>query len=53
MRSQAGIEAEKSACVLCGAECESVVHVLWECSAYSNLCGEAFTDMQILTSLII
>ena len=27
----------KSECVLCGAECESVVHVLWECSAYSNI----------------
>ena len=26
----------KSECVLCGAECESVVNVLWECSAYSN-----------------
>ena len=25
----------KSGCVLCGAECESVVQVLWECSAYS------------------
>ena len=23
----------KSECTLCGAECESVVHVLWECSA--------------------
>ena len=23
----------KSECVLCGAECESVVYVLWECSA--------------------
>ena len=23
-------------CVLCGNECESVSHVLWECSAYSN-----------------
>ena len=21
---------------LCGAECESVVHVLWECTAYSR-----------------
>ena len=21
----------KSECVLCGAECESVVHMLWEC----------------------
>ena len=27
----------KSECVLCGAECENVVHVLWECSAYSNI----------------
>ena len=27
----------KSECVLCGAECESVVYVLWECSAYSNI----------------
>ena len=27
----------KSECVWCGAECESVVHVLWECSAYSNI----------------
>ena len=25
--------------MLCGAECESVVHVLWECSAYSNIRG--------------
>ena len=23
-------------CTLCGAECESVVHVLWECSTYST-----------------
>ena len=27
----------KSECVLCGAECESVLYVLWECSAYSNI----------------
>ena len=27
----------KSKCVLCGDEYESVVHVLWECSAYSNI----------------
>ena len=27
----------KSECVLCGAECESVLHVLWECSAESYL----------------
>ena len=23
-------------CTLCGAECESVVHMLWECSSYST-----------------
>ena len=26
----------KLECTLCGAECESVVHVLWECTAYSS-----------------
>ena len=26
----------KMECTLCGAECEGVVHVLWECSAYSS-----------------
>ena len=26
----------KVECTLCGAECESVVHVLWECPAFSN-----------------
>ena len=28
-------------CNICGAECESVVHVLWECPAYSS-CTEGF-----------
>ena len=28
-------------CTLCGAECESVVHVLWECSTYST-CRDIF-----------
>ena len=23
-------------CALCGAECESVVHVLWECPDYKD-----------------
>ena len=27
----------KSQCTLCGCECESVTHVLWECSVYSNI----------------
>ena len=25
--------------MLCGADCESVVHVLWECLVYSNIRG--------------
>ena len=31
----------KVECSICGAECESVVHVLWECPAYSS-CREGF-----------
>ena len=31
-------------CTLCGAECESVVHVLWECSSYST-CQEALKQL--------
>ena len=31
----------KVECSISGAECESVVHVLWGCPAYS-LCREAF-----------
>ena len=30
-------------CTLCGAECESVVHVLWECSSYST-CRDSFQE---------
>ena len=30
-------------CMLCGAECESVVHVLWECSSYST-CKDNFQE---------
>ena len=30
-------------CTLGGAECESVVHVLWECSSYSN-CKDNFQE---------
>ena len=26
-----------SECALCGPECESVVHMLWDCSTYSNI----------------
>ena len=31
----------KVECSIYGAECESVVHVLWECPAYSS-CREGF-----------
>ena len=31
----------KVECSFCGAECESVDHVLWECPAYSS-CREGF-----------
>ena len=27
----------KSECALCGTECESVVHMLWECSVYNSI----------------
>ena len=29
--------------VLCGAECERVLHVLWECSSYST-CRDKFQE---------
>ena len=35
----------KSECVLCGAECESVVHVLWECSAYRIIFVEKLQEL--------
>ena len=43
----------------CGAECESVVHVLWECSAYSSsrasfllkLLGDRYADFEALNSV--
>ena len=27
----------KKECVLCGDECESVSHTLWDCSAYTSI----------------
>ena len=36
LNEELGRHRGKSECALCGAECESVVHVLWECSAYNN-----------------
>ena len=33
-------------CVLCGNECESVSHVLWECSAYCNSRADFLLKLQ-------
>ena len=33
----------RAECTLCGAGCESVVHVLWECSTYST-CRDNFQE---------
>ena len=52
----------KVECTLCGAECQSVVHVLWECPAYSNcrltflkklqeLLGDKYSDFDSLNYL--
>ena len=49
-------------CTLCGAECESVVHVLWECLAYRSsgasfmvkhekLLGDQYADFELLNSI--
>ena len=34
----------KSECTLCGAECESVVDVLWECTACSSILQRSFRN---------
>ena len=52
----------KSECTLCGAECESVVHVLWECTAYSSsrasfteklqeMLGDSYADFVLLSNV--
>ena len=52
----------KLECTLCGAECESVVHVLWECTAYSSsrasfteklqeLLGHSYADFDLLSNV--
>ena len=59
LNEELGRHRGREECVLCGAECESVVHVLWECSAYSNIRAtfveklRELLDMQSLTSLIV
>ena len=52
----------RTECVLCGDECESVVHVLWECPAYKDsreefmiklrsTLGDAFKDFEALDNI--
>ena len=52
-------QSDKAECTLCGAECESVVHVLWKCPDYNDsrnifmiklrdLLGESFKSMGIV-----
>ena len=52
----------KLECTLCGAECESVVHVLWQCTAYScsrasfteklqELLGDSYADFDLLSNV--
>ena len=52
----------KLECTLCGAECESVVHVLWECTAYSSsrasfteklqeMLGDSYADFDLLSNV--
>ena len=51
----------KLECTLCGAECKSVVHVLWECTAYSSsrasftekLQGDSYTDLDLLRENVL
>ena len=55
-----GTDVEKE-CTLCGVECESVVHVLWECLVYSSrasfmvklkeLLGYKHVDFEVLNSI--
>ena len=52
----------KLECTLCGAECESVVHMLWECTAYSSsrtsfmeklqeLLEDSYADFKLLSNV--
>ena len=36
MKSRCRGQNSKTECTLCDAECDSVVHVLWECPAYKD-----------------
>ena len=52
----------RTECILCGDECDSVVHVLWECPVYKDkmegfmvklraILGEAFKDFEALDNI--
>jgi len=54
----------RTECISCGDECESIVHVLWECPAYKDsreeflaklrsTLGEAFKDFKALEGLLL
>ena len=46
LNEELGRDSDRDArveCILCGTECESVVHVLWECSSYST-CRDNFQE---------
>ena len=49
-------------CTLCGADCESIVHALWECTAYSSSrasfteklqepLGDSYADFDLLSNV--
>ena len=57
LNEELGRHRDREGKFLCGAECESVVHVLWECSAYSSsrasfllkleeLLGDRYADLK-------
>ena len=46
----------KLECTWCGAECESVVHVLWECTSsftekLQELLGDSYADFDLLSNV--
>ena len=62
LNEELGGREGKSECTLCGAECESVVHVLWECTACSSsrasfteklqeLLGDSYGNFDLLSNV--
>ena len=44
LNEELGRHRGREGCTLCGAVCESVVHVLWECTAYYSSSRASFTE---------